>query len=713
VRPAPSVLGRRFFESIKPLSAFIVEPQPFARGVYGDIFRTPEANPQEEVPIARVAIKRIHRTPSSAANSGTEFVQGQIAGVFFRELLCLMLCAHPAVLPVVGWNITPHDDGSAFFHITPYVERQIVTGERNQFGVLTNPTLDTANLDQTVRLKIAYGVARGMKHLHQMEIFHRDLKLDNIFYDDNGPRIADLGWSKPVRPGEDHSGRRGTPGYAAPEVLDDTNQYDLSADVYSYGICLWEWMSLRLWGSDLEAEYPDGMAEDSIRTKGLRPPLKGLNPASRALLNGCFGAETKPEMRYSFSEIVRLFENRPTDYFPRADISKFEEYRGMLDRAPSEPMDENLRFLLEQLTNIIRFGDELGTIPPGSPFLEKILFCLGRLFGLEHQPDGERGRRPVGEEQPNPEVILVARYQIATNGCLDGSEFVRELEAFRTFPTGRAAFPLEDFLIAPDQPVGANRRRTLIPIPNQTELFRVLRNILAGICCEHPCVLKVHGWNIVKRDDSFSVVIETDTADAFSIADFDTWTALDRSKFLLSAAMGVLELHCRHVFHNNLADDGSLQVKYGRAQICSFGTLDERASFHRDTFDFQALFDRSTAESPRLPPVFPDEVNSGVRESAFEGHIREVLKDETNEGPLRTFSREIKEEARPKSFPFDLFFHLVHSSELWGSRDDSLDVSSAFAELTRGLDEGSMDRFKASVNDQVSTNGFLRSGFFK
>jgi hypothetical protein len=461
-------------------------------------------------------------------------------------------------------------------------------------------------------------------------------------------------------------------------------------------------MTSRLWASELLAQESVMHAGEAIE-KGLRPPLQSLNPSSRELLQHCFGADTRPEMRYSFADIARLIEGRPSEYFPHADISAFWKYERFLNETPVEPMDENLMYLLQQLTSMISISRRLDDLPRGSPFSDKILFCLGRMFG--------------DENEQNPEVVLIARYQFATKGCLDGAEFLRELDAFQTFPPGRPNFSLGAFLIDPDQPISPNRRRTLLHIASQNELFRALRTILAGICCEHPCVLKVHGWNVMRQDGALSLFIDTDDAEPLSIEGFKDWSAPDQSKFLLSIAMGMLEIHSRGVLHNNLTDAVSIQIKNGRAQICNFGLLDEHASFAADTAACQALFSHAQDEAFHLSRQL-NEGNSSSHQRTFQDYIttaleceRELEESPSRSDPLRECYDQIKNEATAASFPFDLFFHLVHCSEFWRSRDEPLDVGAALAQLTCGLDEPGTEGFKAAVNESLAAYGFLRPDF--
>jgi len=56
-----------------------------------------------------------------------------------------------------------------------------------------------------------------MKYLHEQNIAHRDLKLENILVDsDNRIKIIDLGFSQFIKPGDKLNVYCGTPSYMSP-----------------------------------------------------------------------------------------------------------------------------------------------------------------------------------------------------------------------------------------------------------------------------------------------------------------------------------------------------------------------------------------------------------------------------------------------------------------------------------------------------------------
>ena len=88
-------------------------------------------------------------------------------------------------------------------------------------------------------------ILKGLKYLHEQEnpIIHRDIKCDNIFIDKNDGKITigDLGYSC-VMKNEFAKSFSGTPEFMAPEVFEE--KYGINADIYSFGMCLLEMVTL-------------------------------------------------------------------------------------------------------------------------------------------------------------------------------------------------------------------------------------------------------------------------------------------------------------------------------------------------------------------------------------------------------------------------------------------------------------------------------------
>jgi serine/threonine protein kinase len=97
----------------------------------------------------------------------------------------------------------------------------------------------------------------------------------------------------------------GTPSWTAPEVLRN-EKYDEYADVYSFGIVLWECITRE----DPFRGLPPFQIVIGVGTKGLRPPIPTDCPAHWAkFITDCWGED--PTTRPSFDEIMKRLEEMP------------------------------------------------------------------------------------------------------------------------------------------------------------------------------------------------------------------------------------------------------------------------------------------------------------------------------------------------------------------------------------------------------------------
>lgn len=90
-------------------------------------------------------------------------------------------------------------------------------------------------------IELAYDIGIAIDRAHKKRIIHRDIKLENVFYDDKQQcyKLGDFGIARTTDDGM-ASTVAFTKGYGAPEVvgtLDD--KYDCTADIYSYGMMLY------------------------------------------------------------------------------------------------------------------------------------------------------------------------------------------------------------------------------------------------------------------------------------------------------------------------------------------------------------------------------------------------------------------------------------------------------------------------------------------
>eukprot|EP00250_Pteridium_aquilinum_P012324 c20659_g1_i1 orf=208-1893(-) len=153
-------------------------------------------------------------------------------------------------------------------------------------------------------LKVAIDVSKGMDYLHQCNIIHRDLKAANLLMDEREVvKVADFGVARVQAQSGVMTAETGTYRWMAPEVIEHL-PYDCKADVFSFGIVLWELLTAKL-------PY-DGLtplqAAVGVVQKGLRPVIpQDSHPRLAELLPRCW--QQIPSERLEFSEITTILQD--------------------------------------------------------------------------------------------------------------------------------------------------------------------------------------------------------------------------------------------------------------------------------------------------------------------------------------------------------------------------------------------------------------------
>ncbi|EPS40539.1 hypothetical protein H072_5618 [Dactylellina haptotyla CBS 200.50] len=87
----------------------------------------------------------------------------------------------------------------------------------------------------------------GISYLHDLSIYHRDLKHENLIIDHRGNlKIADFGMAALQPRGTQFTSACGSPNYAAPEVIQGLPYNGSHADIWSSGIVLYGMLTHRL-----------------------------------------------------------------------------------------------------------------------------------------------------------------------------------------------------------------------------------------------------------------------------------------------------------------------------------------------------------------------------------------------------------------------------------------------------------------------------------
>ncbi|CAD8089403.1 unnamed protein product [Paramecium sonneborni] len=142
-------------------------------------------------------------------------------------------------------------------------------------------------------------IVKGLKALHDMKIYHRDLKSANVFMNVDGTvKLGDMNVSKVAKKILLYT-QTGTPYYASPEVWKD-QPYDSKSDIWSLGCVLYEMTTLK---PPFRAEDMNGLYKKVVR--GYYPKIptiysQDLSNIIRALL------QVQPHLRPSCDKILQL-----------------------------------------------------------------------------------------------------------------------------------------------------------------------------------------------------------------------------------------------------------------------------------------------------------------------------------------------------------------------------------------------------------------------
>lgn len=147
--------------------------------------------------------------------------------VIENEIRILQNSSHPSITRLYDVYETPD-------HL--YLVMELIKG-----GELYSIISEQGALPESRAHRIFGQIFEGVNYLHQHNIVHRDLKLENILVDGNRSiKLTDFGLSKIFKLSDEQmmQTRCGTPCYVAPEILQGT-KYGPEVDYWSMGVILY------------------------------------------------------------------------------------------------------------------------------------------------------------------------------------------------------------------------------------------------------------------------------------------------------------------------------------------------------------------------------------------------------------------------------------------------------------------------------------------
>ncbi|GAV82287.1 Pkinase_Tyr domain-containing protein [Cephalotus follicularis] len=216
------------FEELKIITENFRQDRLLGGGGFGSVYQgfVPE-DLGEELQSLPVAVK---------VHDGDNSYQGHRE--WLAEVIFLGQLSHPNLVKLIGYCC----ENEHRVLIYEYMARGSV--ENNLFSRVLIP------LPWYIRMKIAFGAAKGLAFLHEAEkpVIYRDFKTSNILLDlDYNLKLSDFGLAKDGPVGDkSHVSTRimGTYGYAAPEYI-MTGHLTPGSDVYSFGVVLLELLTGR------------------------------------------------------------------------------------------------------------------------------------------------------------------------------------------------------------------------------------------------------------------------------------------------------------------------------------------------------------------------------------------------------------------------------------------------------------------------------------
>jgi serine/threonine protein kinase/formylglycine-generating enzyme required for sulfatase activity len=257
-------------------------------------------------------------------------------------------------------------EGTTFFLVMQYVEGESAGGALKRRMAEGAPALSESDA-----LQIVTAAARGLAAAHARGIVHRDIKPDNILIPRGAlsrAKLADLGLAKPEGGGGSLGTQSniamGTPGYMAPEQIEDARTAGPPADVFSMGATLYALLSGRapFQGTSLAAVLRQTATQEP-------PPLPGtVSAAARAIVERCLSKD--PARRFAHGgELLRALEEAQTSSGERTVIP--EANRPALRRSPLPWLAAAAAFLVAGTAALLLFRGHTEPLPPPAPVTKK------------------------------------------------------------------------------------------------------------------------------------------------------------------------------------------------------------------------------------------------------------------------------------------------------------------------------------------------------
>ncbi|KAG0226006.1 Sorting nexin, cytoplasm-to-vacuole targeting pathway/endosomal sorting [Actinomortierella wolfii] len=128
-----------------------------------------------------------------------------------------------------------------FYGAAYYEEYLVLIMEYAEGGSLSSAIL-SCQLNWSAKKRITQGIVRGLHYLHSQKILHRNLTSANVLLT-NRQEVKLCNFGLAATKGmslSNFTAAQVTPGWAAPELLNDPHKFSTKSDMYALGMVMWE-----------------------------------------------------------------------------------------------------------------------------------------------------------------------------------------------------------------------------------------------------------------------------------------------------------------------------------------------------------------------------------------------------------------------------------------------------------------------------------------
>ncbi|MBK7865033.1 MAG: serine/threonine protein kinase, partial [Archangiaceae bacterium] len=352
--PPPSIPGYELLEII-------------GKGGMGEVWRARQLSLQRLVAV-KVLPPRLAKDPEFVAR-------------FDKETNALASLSHPNITQIIDRGVS----GDHYYFVM-----ELVTGKS------LREVISQGRPTPAEALKIAAQIARAIDHAHSQQIIHRDLKPENILIDERGHvKVADFGLAGMRGTAKNvaltaTAVAMGTVNYMAPEQRRDAKNVDHRADIYSFGVMLYELLTgeLPIGRFKLPSERIRGLDRrlDDLVGKTLEPEIEA-RPARAA------------EIAEQLESLLSTASTAPLDSVPQSASAVTRPQRGPV---PSQP------------PSYLRTGMPVWVLPLAVLMGMGLLGAALKLWPKAEEDDGRELKGPAWYDDTEDELFSTVKEKDGT-----------------------------------------------------------------------------------------------------------------------------------------------------------------------------------------------------------------------------------------------------------------------------------------------------------